>query len=750
MIDRHSDVASVGVIVVASAVAAALSGAHPTGSPVIDAVYLVLFGAALPAAGSIAGRATLLWMAGVAAGFSRGYVIFPAFAALLLSFGAAVTRRPIRPLNALAAAVSVQVVLRLPHTGFHGGSALVAAAAVAPCLFNAIARLPRWARLSVVWTATAVVFLGIVLSIPVAIEAGLAHTDAARGTTAAEDALRAVSDGDAAGGTAQLQAAQADFGAVASRVGAWWTAGARLVPVASQQRKAVLTGSQVARDVSAAAGAEAGQINFGQLHYQAGGLDLARVEALQAPLRRLDTELTGALGRLHSSQSQWLVQPLASRLDLVTTKVAKAQKSASLAALAVGAAPSLLGGQGTRHYLALVMDPSESRGLGGLVVSYGIVTASGGHLSLGQFQDISKFNAQVGDHGGGHITGPADFLVRYGQNPALYSQNVTYSPDLPTVTQVMSELYSEAGFGSLDGVLVVDPTAIASLLNFSGPVEVAGIGQMTSSNADQILERGQYAAYPSPTQQTVRRNALTGALSQALSSLTHGSLPGPLSLANTLDPDVRAGDLLFWSVHPNDQPLLERIGMAGAFPKPDGGDLVGVVTSNGAANKIDAYLQRTIDDQVHYNRSTGHVDETVRVTLHNEAPAQGVSSEVIGSYTGSGFPPGTNRLWLNLYSPLQLVGGQLDGHNLPLTTEPELGVNTYSTFVTIPAGGTVTATFQVQGQVSAGGYGLHVYSQPMALPDHTTITVYGSGHSAPSVWTVAGQSRDYRFFSFAP
>ena len=50
------------------------------------------------------------------------------------------------------------------------------------------------------------------------------------------------------------------------------------------------------------------------------------------------------------------------------------------------------------------------------------------------------------------------------------------SPDLPDVAQVIRELYSGAypdmGGDHIDGVLVVDPSGLAALLNFTGPIQV--------------------------------------------------------------------------------------------------------------------------------------------------------------------------------------------------------------------------------------------------------------------------------------
>ncbi len=529
----------VAVVVVASAIFGALAHAHPTGSTVVDPLYTALFAAAVTAAGAIAGRGAIIWLAAVAAGFSRGYLIFPALAALVASVGSALMRRPSRALNAATAAVAVQVLLRLPRVGFQGGSALVAAAAVLPVLIHAVVCLPRWGRRLVGWGSFVIVFLIALFSVPVAVAGGLSYSDASHGTTAAEDALRSVSDGDASSGQAQLVVAQSDFSGVAQKMGSWWTLGGRLVPGVAQQRNTVLTASQVARDVTAAAGAEAGKIDYARLHYQTGGIDLSQVSSLKDPLDRDTGVLDHGVTELQAIRSGWVVPPLQARLNLLTAKVAGAQRSATLADQVVTASPSLFGGHGTRRYMVVLTDPAEARGLGGLIVSYGTVTASGGHLVMGPFQDISVLNTQIQAHGGTTLTQPSDFVARYGQVPARFAQDVAYTPDLPAATQVMAQLYARAGEGKLDGLLVLDPKAIASMLQFSGPVQAAGIGQLTTDNPARVLNIGQYTAYPLPSEQTERRAALTAALGDVFNRLTSGSLPGPMSLSKTLDPDVR-------------------------------------------------------------------------------------------------------------------------------------------------------------------------------------------------------------------
>ena len=624
-------------------------------------------------------------------------------------------------------------MLRWPAVGFHGTTALMALAATAPCLVGAVRTLPAPARRRVRRWTLGLITLAIVVSIPVAVAALMARSEVSQGIAQSEGALGSIGNGTTSYGAAQLQAASTDFASAASSTDSWWTAAARLVPVVSQQRQAMGQASAVARDVTATAADQASEIDYQQLRYSDGQLDLGQVSALAQPIDVVDSQLTGAAAQLRSLQSGWLLGPVQSRLDQLDAKVFEAQASASLAAQVVRAAPSLLGGDGVRHYFIAFMTPAESRGLDGLIASYGELTADQGRLTLTVSGDISQLNKAL-PKGGGHLTGPADYLARYGAfHPQKLFQDVSYAPDLPTVASVIQQLYPQAGGGSIDGVLALDPYGLAALIHLTGPIEVPGLGRLTAANTASELLQGQYASF-TESQQGVAHDYDQDALRIEFHKLTTGSLPGPRALSDALNPEVRQGRIAFWSFDKADQPVLYRLGLTGSFPAPRGHDLLAVTTQNAANNKIDVYLRRSISDAVHYDPANGAVASRVTVTLHNGAPAQGLPNEVIGSYTGSGLPPGTNETWLTLYSPLGLRAATVNGQSQGVSNVAELGVHAYSEYVDIPPEGTVTLTFDLAGVTTPGSaYKISLYNQPMVLPDADTVTV----QPTPG-WTVTG------------
>src|SRR5262249_29209827 len=147
--------------------------------------------------------------------------------------------RPYRRLNALIGALAIQVVLRWPPIGFHGSTALVAVAAVAPVLVSAWCRQRRRGRKIIAIIAGSVLGVAIVISLPVAISALLARSPVNRGIAATHQALDSMSNGNGSLATAQLATAKTTLGQAHRDTGSWWTWGATLVPVVAEQRHAM-------------------------------------------------------------------------------------------------------------------------------------------------------------------------------------------------------------------------------------------------------------------------------------------------------------------------------------------------------------------------------------------------------------------------------------------------------------------------------------------------------------------------------
>ncbi len=100
---------------------------------------------------------------------------------------------------------------------------------------------------------------------------------------------------------------------------------------------------------------------------------------------------------------------------------------------------------------------------------------------------------------------------------------------------------------------------------------------------------------------------------------------------------------------------------------------------------------------------------------------------VIGNELGK--PVGTSTLYVSIFSSLSLQRATLDGRDLALLAEQELGRKVYSSYVDIPPGGTRTLTLTLSGSVdlSGGNYHFDYLAQVLPNPDRVDWTAQVAG-----------------------
>ena len=474
-----------------------------------------------------------------------------------------------------------------------------------------------------------------------------------------------------------------------------------------------------AKETLAAADVEA-------LRFEDGALDLELLGSFGPPLQESSAALDAALVDLEAASTPWLLAPVGDRYDDFGAELADAAEAADVAQEAVAVAPALFGGEGDRRYLVLFTTPAELRGLGGFIGNYGELTAVGGDLELTRSGRISELKPRPGAPPW-TISGPTDYLDRWGRyNVGRFVQDTTFSPDFPSVAQVWEEIYPQTiGGASIDGVIMVDPYALAALMTFTGPISVPGYDvALTSENAADILLREQYLTFQDETGQRI--DFLDDVTRLTFEALTAGDLPSPREITEVLGPVVAQGRLMVHSVTRDEQDLFTRVDLDGALP-PVNGDFLSVTTQNSGNNKIDIFLHREIRYDVRYDPDTGRVRGRVTVRLRNDAPASGLPDYVIGNRDPRRIPIGTNLMYLSVYTPWAAVDATVDGEPIDIETAEELGRFAHATFVRVPPGGTRTVTFDLDGATDPSyRYRLTVAPQPVVNPDELSVDVTGA------------------------
>jgi hypothetical protein len=727
-------------IALASAIAGGLAHGSPTGNSPFDVVLKAVFGASLALAAVSTAWPWLLAASTVAVLGSVGQpTVVPAAVALAAALGGSLsvltkqkpavsgTSRPraaprvvILPAKTAVGAVTAQVALRLgwPHV-FLVPSVLAAGAALlvfVPGVVGAPRQFRRW----VVSACAAVLLLAVALTAVAGVSVLRARSPIETGLQATESGLHAAERGDQGVARGHFATARDDFAAASHDLA--WARGGELVPGVAQQARAMRVAAAIGVDLARTAFGTAENGNVDALRVSDGTFPVKALENLEPVLAGDVASLQSSLRQTGPFRSPWLMSPLKAKLDGEVRKLVRAEHDATTALLATRSVPGMLGAEGPRRYLVLFENPAESRASGGVPGDYAEVSAVDGKLSLVKVGSTVTLGSS-GNPAGKHLIGPEDYLARYSQfEPEDYWANVPMSPDFPSVGEVAASLYPECGGAKVNGVISLDPVAMAGLLAAIGPITAPEWpGPVDADNAVVILAHDEYIHFGNDGSLQVQ---FVQALIKSLwFGLVTRKLPSLPTLANDLLPALSGGHLLLYSETPQAERFLEAVHVAGSMPAVHG-DFLGVVTQNADGNKIDWYLRRSIDYRAVLNRTTDQITAVLTLWLHNLSPTSGLPPIIIDPAPGGTTTPGESELYVSIYSPWEEDGSSLNGVPLVMADQQELGRFVYSAFVMVPAGGTATIVLHLVGSWNPGEhYHFGMYSQPLLFPDHVSTSV---------------------------
>lgn len=744
-------------IAVTSALAAAFAPASLTGDPFVDMVERVIFAGVVAFVAAHGHRWS--WVVGGLLFLvpARGPALAMVVLALIITAWAATrphrNKVPGAAIGALLANAALWYTVDL-HPALSSAFAVAGATVLVGSGFGHMRSRPRRYVAVPIYGALALVVIGVIGTIAGGL---MAASDLTSGTSAARRALTQVENGDTESARASLDSASEHLQRADSVLGPA-TMAARYVPSLAQHVNALDVSLSESRAITGAADDLLASTDYDKLRYR-GRIDVDQLQELAPGARNVNRVLTAASERLDQARSAWLIPPLRDKVDELATKVSEVSEASDLAGDVLEVAPGLFGGNGDRRYLVVFLTPAELRGGGGFVGSYAEMTAVDGRLDLARSGPIKEliYHGEFGDR---EITGPPDYIRRYGRfDPADYIQDVTYSPNFPSSAEVLAELYPQAGGERVDGVIGIDPAGLAAMLQLTGPVTVEGYDQiLTADNAEELLLREQYKKFEAedPAGGTApedgggfqidddkRKDFLAEATGATFEKLTSASLPSPSEVGRVLGPAARGRHLQVWSPLAPEQTLFERLDVESSLDIPEGHDGFEVAQHNAANNKLDAYLRREIDYTARLDPSSGQIRGTLRITMHNDVPLplSALPLSVWGNRSEA--PGGTNVTWLSLFTPHRVTAATIDGMPVDLVAEREVGLNAYDTpFFQIPQGKSVTVEIQLAGEVDlSDGYQLDIFPQPVANPDELNVNVTSTGRALTGPGTKGGAIR---------
>lgn len=441
-----------------------------------------------------------------------------------------------------------------------------------------------------------------------------------------------------------------------------------------------------------------------------GRVDLDLLAGVGADIGKASTAATRADRLARRTNADGIPAPLRRQRDLLLEQTARLSQTLASADTTLRLAPGMLGADGPRRYFVAVQNNAETRGPGGLIGAYALVKADRGALTRQAVGTDGDFRSAAPP-----VKAPdAEYAARYGPLGGLRTWSAAVAtPDWPSASQVIAELWQAQGGGQIDGVIGLDPLSMARILAVTGPTTVEG-REIGADNVADFVMRDEYALFED---ESAERKRVLAELAEGLYDKVVAGGFSASDMVQSLAAAGRSGHLKLWSAVPSEQAVLTPLRASGALPS-NPGPYLQVVMNNGAGNKIDYYLRRSVK---YVRRADGTADVTITFTNLVE-PAK-VPPIVIGRLDndGAGDPLGTTRQVVSTYlgTDQEVLAVGLDGKPAPLNLGSEKGHPVATVILEIAPKKATTLSLRV----SDPGGELTYRQQPLVVDDDLSFKV---------------------------
>lgn len=455
-----------------------------------------------------------------------------------------------------------------------------------------------------------------------------------------------------------------------------------------------------------------------------GRIRIAALRQLQEPVRRQSDALDRLESELRSHRGAWLLPPLWDRLDALLSQSEDLSEAAEAAAGVVDIAPGLLGSDGPRDYLVLLLNNTELRGAGGILSGIGSLTIDHGRIELG---DFSHYKDLADPPPFRRVASPPDFRAHFATYRADTTRWVTTSssPDVPDVALVARRLYALTAGPVVDGAIVVDPRGLTALMPRRARIRVP--------TTDRVLRRDDVADYVYSDAYSQlggaedrRRESLIVVGQAAFSSILESQLD-----ASALTEDAAAaaagGHLRVVSFDPKERRALESAAITGNLGVPRG-DAAMATVQNLGGNKLDFYSQRSLSHACRIDPGVPTACQTA-VDIKNRTPLG------LTRYEFQYFPYGLFKNFVEVYVPAaaRLEAVHLGGRPIEFITYREDGYKSIGVYLEIPRNDTARITVRYTLPEKNNGYSLEVRPQPLTDDGDIELRLF-----TPPDWQLSG------------
>ena len=459
-----------------------------------------------------------------------------------------------------------------------------------------------------------------------------------------------------------------------------------------------------------------GAIDISSLGFVDGRIDVAPLVAAAPALESANAALRDAVAQVDSMPDPSLppVRDALKRLQTVTDETAAAVDGLDRAAAIL---PAMVGADGPRTYLLLVLNNAEARTMGGIAGAGAVLRFEDGRVSIDR-----QFASGDFDVAETAVTELApSTLALFDDKPGRFIQNTTSSLDFTETATAASSLWQRISGQSVDGVIAMDAVTIGYLLDATGPTQ-AGPFVLDAENAVATLLSQSYAQFPDTTMQD---EAFAQVASQIFEKVATGGAD-PAKLIAALGESMEEHRLHVWSARPEEEARIEGTPLATLLSPDDRTARVGILINDVTGAKLDYYATPSTSVLLNSCGETPHA--TVTVDWTNTIPADAATSlpdYVIGpELTVSARGETLTRVavagptgWLP--TDYSFDGGQIGVQSAQFEDRSVI----QHEFVTTPGGShRIVVEFAAPKGTSLDDMPLEVVSTPLVHPNVVTIT----------------------------
>lgn len=288
----------------------------------------------------------------------------------------------------------------------------------------------------------------------------------------------------------------------------------------------------------------------------------------------------------------------------------------------------ILGANKTQRYLAVFQNNMELRPTGGFIGSFAQIDLRNGEIERMEIPGGGSYDLQGSQKQ--YLVAPKPLQLI---NARWEFQDSNWFPDFPTSSRQMIDFYNSSGGPTVDGVIAINASFIASLLDFVGEIELSEYDRVfTAENfifeAQKIaeIEYAQYEDIEDEREEEAPKAFLGELAPRLLKAVMQSSPEQFLEIFDHFVHGLKTRQVqLYFEDEDRQKNILDR-DWGGDIKQTDG-DYLMVVDTNLGGGKTDGVIESTFDlhVQIHDN---GEIINTLKVTRDHKGIANNLFTGV--------------------------------------------------------------------------------------------------------------------------